>query len=232
MIQKIKAEQRHFSDLGWLKTYWLFSFDNYYDAANTQFGNLRVFNDDSIAANSGFPTHPHSEMEIITIVLDGELSHEDSSGGKGSIKAGEVQRMSAGTGIMHSEFNSSGKTVHLHQIWLTPNKQGVKPSYSQKDFSKLLKKNSLTLIASGKKAKNSLKIQANASISRGILAKGKSLKLKIMPSSQVFIYIIEGSLEVNGQSFNKNCQARTSGEKLLTLKAKSACDFILIESWN
>ena len=218
--------------MGWLKTYWLFSFDDYYDPENTNFGNLRVYNDDIIAANSGFPTHPHSEMEIITIVLDGELSHEDSSGGKGKIKAGEVQRMSAGNGIMHSEFNNSSNPVHLHQIWITPNKQDLKPSYSQKDFSKLLKKNSLTLIASGKKEKNALQIQANASISRGTLAKGKSLKLKIKPSSKVFVYVIEGSLEVNGQSFNKNCQARTSGEKLLTLKAKSACDFILIESWN
>ena len=116
MIHVIRADERHFTDFGWLKTYWLFSFSEYYDPTNIQFGALRVFNDDVVAPHTGFGTHPHEDMEIITIVLDGEVTHEDSLGTKAVIRAGDVQRMSAGTGIQHSEFNLGEAPVHFYQI--------------------------------------------------------------------------------------------------------------------
>ncbi|OQW95695.1 MAG: hypothetical protein BWK77_07025 [Verrucomicrobia bacterium A1] len=118
MTQVIRAAQRHFSDFGWLKTFWLFSFSDYYDPENVQFGTLRVFNDDVVAPGTGFPAHPHQEMEIITVVLEGEMTHEDSMGNQAVIRAGDVQRMSAGTGLTHSEFNLADKPVHFYQVWV------------------------------------------------------------------------------------------------------------------
>jgi len=129
MIHVIRADERHFTDFGWLKTYWLFSFSEYYDPTNIQFGALRVFNDDVVAPHTGFGTHPHEEMEIITIVLDGEVTHEDSLGTKAVMRAGDVQRMSAGTGIQHSEFNLGEAPVHFYQFWLYPDICGLAPSY-------------------------------------------------------------------------------------------------------
>ena len=120
MIEIVKAGARHLSDFGWLKTYWLFSFSDYYDPRNIQFGALRVFNDDVVQPGTGFPTHPHEEMEIVTIVLDGEMTHQDSMGNKTVIRTGDVQRMSAGTGLTHSEYNLADRPVHFYQIWIFP----------------------------------------------------------------------------------------------------------------
>mgnify|MGYP001812022466 FL=1 len=124
----IPANQRHFTNMGWLQTYWLFSFSNYYDPANMGHGKLRVFNDDVVRPKTGFPTHPHEEMEIITIVLKGEISHKDSMGNGGVIRAGEVQRMSAGTGLTHSEYNEADLDLHFFQIWILPDESGLPPS--------------------------------------------------------------------------------------------------------
>ena len=134
MLEIIKSGQRHFSDFGWLKTFWLFSFASYFDPKNLQFGPLRVFNDDVVEPGTGFPTHPHNEMEIITVVLEGEMTHEDSMGNKAVIKVGDVQRMSAGTGLTHSEFNLAETPVHFYQIWILPDTPGLKPSYDQRNF--------------------------------------------------------------------------------------------------
>ena len=134
MIEIIKADRRHFSDFGWLKTYWLFSFSGYFDPQNIQFGALRVFNDDVVDPGTGFPTHPHEEMEIVTIVLEGEMTHADSMGNKAKIEAGDVQRMSAGAGLAHSEFNLAEKPVHFYQIWMFPDKAGLTPSYDQRHY--------------------------------------------------------------------------------------------------
>src|SRR5210317_1860784 len=147
MIEIIKADERHFSDFGWLKTYWLFSFSNYFDPHNIQFGALRVFNDDVVEPGTGFPTHPHEEMEIVTVVLDGEITHEDSMGNKSVIRKGDVQRMSAGTGLTHSEFNLADKPVHFYQIWILPDQRGLSPSYDQKRFDTGLVKNRVYPVA-------------------------------------------------------------------------------------
>ncbi len=136
MVQIIRSADRHHLDAGWLSTHWHFSFDDYYDPANISFGPLRVFNDDVIKPAGGFPMHPHKEMEIVTYVIDGTLEHSDSMGNKGQIKPGEIQRMSAGTGLRHSEYNAS-KTdpLHLVQLWIIPAKQRLTPSWEQKQFS-------------------------------------------------------------------------------------------------
>src|SRR6266487_1820620 len=136
MIDIIKNEQRYHFESEWLSTYWHFSFDHYYDPQNMGFGPLRVFNDDIVQPSSGFPTHPHREMEIVTYVLEGELEHQDSTGGSGLIGPGEVQRMSAGTGIRHSEYNpSANQRVHLLQLWIVPAVSGLTPSYEQLRFT-------------------------------------------------------------------------------------------------
>src|SRR5210317_1297551 len=162
MIEIIKADERHFSDFGWLKTYWLFSFSNYFDPHNIQFGALRVFNDDVVEPGTGFPTHPHEEMEIITIVLDGEMTHEDSMGNKAVIRAGDVQRMSAGTGLTHSEFNLAEQPVHFYQVWLLPDKKNLEPSYDQKSFTFNEWQNTLLPIASGQGVENTVSFHTNA----------------------------------------------------------------------
>ena len=126
MIKTIRADERHFSDYGWLKTYWLFSFDTYHDPANLNHGALRVFNDDVVKPGTGFPTHSHREMEIITTVLSGEVTHEDSLGNRAVIRPGDVQRMTAGTGIAHSEYNRGSGPVHFYQIWIFPDERGLK----------------------------------------------------------------------------------------------------------
>ena len=166
MIDIINAAERHFSDFGWLKTYWLFSFSNYYDPQNIQFGALRVFNDDVVEPGTGFPTHPHEEMEIITIVLEGEMTHQDSMGNKAVIKAGDVQRMSAGTGLTHSEFNLADKPVHFYQIWIFPDKAGLNPTYDQNSYEASDWKNRLLPVASGQDIQGAVTFHTDATIYR------------------------------------------------------------------
>ena len=148
MIKVIPAKDRHFNDFGWLKTYWLFSFDTYHDPQNMNFGSLRVFNDDVVDPQGGFPPHAHAEMEIITIVLSGAVAHSDSMGNKTVIRAGDVQRMTAGTGVRHSEFNFETEPLHLYQIWIMPDKRGLAPSYEQKTIRIADLKNQLRAVAS------------------------------------------------------------------------------------
>jgi hypothetical protein len=149
MIHTIRSTQRHFSDYHWLQTYWLFSFSDYFDPDNIQFGALRVFNDDVVQPGTGFPTHPHREMEIITLVLEGEMTHQDSMGNRAVIQAGDVQRMSVGTGLTHSEFNLAETPVHFYQIWILPDIPQLKPSYDPKQFDPSGWQNRLLPVASG-----------------------------------------------------------------------------------
>src|SRR6476620_2860675 len=151
MVELIKSSERHLSSMGWLKSYFLFSFADYYDPNNIQFGPLRVFNDDYIAAKSGFPMHPHSDMEIVTIVLKGAITHKDSIGNEKVITAGEVQRMTAGTGLTHSEQNSGDEELHLYYLWFFPNRKGLQPSYEQKKLDFLDSSNELIPLVTGQK---------------------------------------------------------------------------------
>ena len=230
MVKLIQASQRHFTSAGWLQSYFLFSFADYYDPNNIQFGPLRVFNDDYIAAKNGFPSHPHSEMEIVSIVLKGEISHQDSMGNKTTITAGEVQRMTAGTGISHSERNDTDKQMHLYQLWFFPNKKGLTPSYEQKKLSFLDSKNELIPLVSGQKVlEDVVFMNSNSTIYYSNLHKDKELEFKTFPLRYTFIYITEGAMFVNGIEATKNDQLRIEKEDIVALKAIHNCSFILID---
>ena len=229
MIHIVRAEDRHFSDFGWLKTYWLFSFSNYFDPGNIQFGAIRVFNDDVVEPGEGFPTHPHEEMEIVTIVLDGEMTHEDSMGNKTVIHAGDVQRMSAGTGLTHSEFNLAKKPVHFYQIWIFPDVAGLRPTYDQKTFSPADRRNRLFPVASGQKIPGTVTFHTDATIYRCDLDKGKEVVLKKTAGRRIFIYLTNGHLSFDGQALADKDQARIDIEEPLVLKATDAAELILID---
>ena len=229
MIQIINANQRHFSDFGWLKTYWLFSFSNYFDPQNIQFGALRVFNDDVVAPGTGFPTHPHEEMEIITIVLDGEMTHEDSMGNKTVIKAGDVQRMSAGTGLTHSEFNLAETPVHFYQIWIFPDVPGLTPTYDQKTFRPDQWKNELLPVASGQNISGAVTFHTDATIYRCALEAGTKVTHSTTTGRRVFVYATEGEFMANGEFLQAKDQARIDIEEPLLLQSDLPAEFILID---
>lgn len=228
-IDIVRAEGRHFSDFGWLKTYWLFSFANYYDPHNIQFGALRVFNDDVVAPGTGFPTHPHEEMEIITIVLDGEMTHRDSMGNRSVIRAGDVQRMTAGTGLTHSEFNLAATPVHFYQVWILPAVSGLEPGYDQRPFAAEQWHNKLLAVASGQGHDGAVTFNADAAIYRGQLDDGSRLTFADTADRRVFIYLQEGELLVDGLSLYQGDQARVDMFRPLQLEARSAAEFILID---
>ena len=230
MTKLINATDRHFTSAGWLNSYFLFSFADYYDPTNMNFGPLRVFNDDTVAARSGFPPHPHSDMEIITIVLDGEIAHEDSLGNKTTIHAGEVQRMTAGTGITHSEQNNTDKEVHLYQLWFTPNKLNLNPSYEQKRVDFLDSKNELIPIVSGQKVlEDVVYMNSNTTIYYGNLKKDKEINFQTFDIRKTLIYITAGELFVNGVQAEKNDQLRIDKMNLVEIKAAQDAQFILID---
>ena len=229
MIDIIKAKDRHFSDFGWLKTYWLFSFSDYFDPHNIQFGALRVFNDDVVDPGTGFPTHPHKEMEIITIVLEGEITHQDSMGNKTVIKAGDVQRMSAGTGLTHSEFNVADRPVHFYQIWIFPDKTGLTPTYDQKRFEANEWKNRLLPVATGQGIDGVVTFHTDATIYRCSLETGKEAVHKATAGRRIFIYLTEGQITANGEMLKSKDQARIDTDAPLVLKAQHKSELILID---
>ena len=225
----IRADERHYSDMGWLRTYWLFSFSNYFDPDNVQFGNLRVFNDDWVAPHSGFPTHSHSEMEIVTIILEGTLTHEDSTGSTIHIGPGEVQRMSAGTGIQHSEMNKGDDPVSFYQIWFLPEESILEPGYKQMKFDVDSFRNKLKPIVSGDGQSDILHIAADATIYRSRLDEGQELEHNIEKERGAFLYITEGSLRINGDTLNAKDQARIPGEMSLEMSAAEETQLLLID---
>lgn len=229
MIEIIKANQRHFSDFGWLQTYWLFSFSRYYDPKNIQFGALRVFNDDVVAPGQGFGTHPHEEMEIVTVVLDGEITHKDSMGNTDVIKAGDVQRMSAGTGLTHSEFNLAEKPVHFYQIWIYPDHAGLEPSYDLKSFDPGEWRGRLLPVASGQGLAGAVTFHTDATIYRGALDAGQKIVVDATSARRIFIYLTSGRMDVNGRGLGAKEQARIDTEDPLLIEPREDSDLILID---
>jgi len=199
------ANQRGKNDIGWLKANFSFSFGPYYDPDKVHFGALRVLNDDIIAAGAGFGSHPHDNMEIITIPIEGALEHKDSMGNIGVIHAGEVQVMSAGSGIVHSEYNhSQTEDANTLQIWLFPKERNIKPRYDQKDFNEVLKLNELATLISPEKSEDTLWINQDATFSMGDFEAGQKINYDIKtPGNGVYIFIIEGAAKINGQALNK-----------------------------
>lgn len=230
MIQVIRANERHLADHGWLKSHFLFSFADYYDPANTHYGPLRVFNDDRIGGKSGFPQHPHHNMEIVTVLLKGEITHEDTTGNKTTIKAGEVQRMSAGTGLAHSEANQAEEEVHLYQIWFIPSAEGLPPTYEQKDMNFLDTDNELIPLVSGQKVlEDVVYMNSNSSIYWCNLETDKTVGMDTFEIRKTFVYVKEGSITVNGHALGKEDQLRMTGTNHLDIKAIADSQFILID---
>lgn len=244
----IRAAERHFTDYGWLKTFWLFSFSDYYDPENVRHGTLRVFNDDVVEPGEGFPTHSHKEMEIVSIVLSGEITHTDSMGNAHSLKAGEVQRMSAGTGITHSEHNRSTEPLHFYQIWIEPATKGLTPSYEQKVFKAEFSRDRLLPIVSGEgrgdgeaggagEGGGPLDIHSDTCIYISTLSAGSAIGFKADAERRVFVYIIAGEVLLNGETLKANDQARfkaTGGDGgecdlELAISATEESSFVLID---
>lgn len=230
MIQIRKSEDRGYADHGWLKAYHSFSFADYHDPEHMGFRALRVINEDRIGANQGFGTHPHRDMEIITYILDGELEHKDSMGNGSIIKAGEVQYMSAGKGVLHSEFNpSKNQTGHLLQIWILPNQKGLQPAYDQKHYTREQKLNQLKLIVSPTGEKESITIRQDAKIFASVLESQKTVVYDLNPKRFAWIQIAKGSLELNGKKLNAGDGAIVSEESLLRFKAETESEFLLFD---
>lgn len=200
MLVTRKSQDRGYADHGWLKSYHSFSFAGYYDAAHMGWGNLRVINEDSIAPGTGFGKHGHQDMEIISYVLSGELAHEDSMGNVQTIPPGDVQRMSAGTGVVHSEFNhAQGETTHFLQIWIIPNVKGIAPGYEQKTIPAEKKRGALCLVASPGGVNGSVAIHADASLYAGLFDKAERAVLALDPGRKGYVHLIRGALAVNGR---------------------------------
>ena len=218
MLTLRKSKERGFADHGWLKSFHSFSFAGYYDPAHVGWGNLRVINEDWIAAGKGFGTHGHRDMEIITYVLSGSLAHKDSMGNVKAIPPGDVQRMSAGTGVQHSEFNHApNDTTHLLQIWIEPNVMNVQPSYEQKTFAAAEKQGRLRLVASNGGADGSVTIHADASLYAGLLDGEQTAALALDANRKCYVHLVRGALTVNGVALLTGDAALIQGESQLTL---------------
>lgn len=230
MITVIKSDERHHADMGWLSTYWHFSFDDYYDAANMNWGALRVFNDDVIQPGQGFGSHPHRDMEIVTYVLEGELEHRDNQGNRGVIHPGEVQVMSAGTGIVHSEYNhSKDHPVHLLQLWIIPRAKGLPPRWEQRQFAPADRAGKLLPVVSGGQLPETLVIDQDAAIYVSALRAGEEVVHKSRAGRKAYLFVISGSLTVNGTPLAVGDQARIADEPELTLRATGKAELILLD---
>jgi redox-sensitive bicupin YhaK (pirin superfamily) len=230
MIQTIKSEARHHEDMGWLSTYWHFSFDTYHDPGNMNWGPLRVFNDDVIQPGKGFGMHPHRDMEIISYVISGALQHRDNRGNEGTVHAGEVQVMSAGTGIMHSEFNASSDTpAHLLQLWLTPRKRGLKPRWEQRRFRREERDGKLLPVVSFGDVENTLSIDQDTVIYLSRLKSGKQVSHAFAPNRKGYLFVADGEIKLNGAALAKGDQARIDAERELAIEASRDAELILLD---
>lgn len=219
MLTIRKSAERGYADHGWLKSFHSFSFAGYYDPQHMAWGNLRVINEDWIAPDMGFGTHGHRDMEIVTYVLAGSLAHKDSMGNVESIPAGDVQRMSAGRGVQHSEFNhAKDATTHLLQIWIEPNALGLTPSYEQASFSPEEKRGQLRLIASDDGAQGSVTIHADARLYAALMDGAQAVDLALAPRRKAYVHLVRGELVVNGVALSAGDAARLDDEPLLTLR--------------
>jgi len=230
MIQIRKSDTRGHANLGWLDSRFSFSFAEYFDPQHVEFRTLRVMNDDRIAGGGGFPTHPHRDMEIVTYVLDGELAHKDSMGNGSVIKPGDVQYMSAGTGVAHSEFNASDKTpVHMYQIWMFPDKQGYTPTYDQKHFSAAEKQGKLRLVVSPDGREGSVKIRQGNELYATVLAPGESVKHTLQSERHAYVQVARGSVTLNGTKLAAGDGAAISQEKALELTGVEDAEVLLFD---
>ena len=213
------SQDRGYADHGWLKSFHSFSFAGYYDAQHMGWGNLRVINEDRIAPGMGFGTHSHRDMEIISYVMEGEVAHKDSMGNVKTIPPGDVQRMSAGNGVQHSEYNHAPSESHFLQIWIQPNVRGIAASYEQKTFAPAEKRGTLRLVASPDGAHGSVTIQADAALYAGLLDGAEKTSLPLDPQRKAYVFLVRGQLDANGRTLKAGDAALLADESLLTLDA-------------
>ena len=228
---KVRAsKERGHADHGWLDTYHTFSFADYYDPSQMGFRTLRVINEDRVAPGRGFDTHPHRDMEIITIVLAGALAHKDSMGTSSVIRPGEVQRMSAGTGVKHSEFNHSAQEpVHLYQIWILPSQKGSTPSYEQKSFPVAEKKNNLRLVASQDGREGSVTVHQDVTLYDCALDKGKEVTHQLKKGRGAWVQVKNGQIKINDVLLKEGDGAAVEDEPLLRFAAQKGSEFLLFD---
>jgi quercetin 2,3-dioxygenase len=230
MITIRKSNERGHGDHGWLDTRFTFSFADYFDPKQVHFRTLRVMNDDRVAGGGGFPMHPHSDMEIVTYVLEGALQHKDSMGNGSVIKPGDIQYMSAGTGVTHSEFNASKtEPVHLYQIWMFPQEKGQKPAYDQKNFSEAEKRGKLRLIASPDGRDGSVKIRQDNELYATVLGAGESVKHTLKPERHAYVQVARGSVKLNGTALETGDGAAISAEKSVELTGVKDAEVLVFD---
>lgn len=230
MLAVRKSNERGHAQHGWLDSYHSFSFADYYDPEHMGFSVLRVINEDRVAAGAGFPTHGHRDMEIISYVLDGALEHKDSLGTGSIIRAGEVQRMSAGSGVSHSEFNPSADTpAHFLQIWIEPARRGITPSYEQKPIADAEKRGRLRLIASPDGREGSVTINQDTNVYATLLEKGMTLTTPLRAGRKTYIHIARGALIVNGVSLTAGDALKVDDEAVLTLVTDAGGEALIFD---
>jgi redox-sensitive bicupin YhaK (pirin superfamily) len=230
MIQVRRSSERGHFDHGWLDTYHTFSFADYYDPRWTGFRSLRVINDDKVEPGHGFGMHPHRDMEIVTVVLDGALEHKDSLGGGGVIRPGDLQRITAGTGVLHSEYNpSTAEPVHLYQIWLLPERRGLAPGYEQRSFPAESRRGQLQLVASRDGRDGSLTIHQDAALYLANLADGETVRHELRPGRHAWLQVLRGTVEAGGQHLAAGDGAAVSEVSKLSVRADGAADVLLFD---
>jgi quercetin 2,3-dioxygenase len=224
------ASERGHADHGWLDSHHTFSFADYFDPAQMGFRSLRVINDDTVTGGQGFGTHPHKDMEIISYVLDGSLEHKDSMGTGSVIRPGDVQRMSAGTGVLHSEFNASKtEPVHFIQIWLIPEQRGIAPGYEQKSFPRGERQGRLRLVASPDAQDGSVTIHTQARLYAGVFDAGESAELELASGRHAWVHIARGRARVNGKELAAGDGAAISGEKAVRIEGIDGAEVLLFD---
>ncbi len=230
MITIRKADDRGHSAIGWLDSWHTFSFADYYDPEHMGFRALRVINDDRVAEGMGFGTHPHRDMEIVTYVLDGALEHKDSLGNGDVLRPGDVQYMSAGTGIRHSEFNPSPmEPVHLLQIWIQPDRGGTKPSYAQKHFSIAERQDQWRKVVDNTGTDGALKMGADAAVFASVLSAGKQLEHTLAAGRHAWLHVARGTVTANGQRLTSGDALALSDEQRLSVKADADSELLLFD---
>ena len=230
MLTVRQSQERGYADHGWLKSFHSFSFAGYYDPAHMGWGNLRVINEDRIAPGTGFGTHGHRDMEIISYVMAGNLAHKDSMGNVRGIPPGDVQRMSAGSGVQHSEFNHApNETTHFLQIWIEPNVKGIAPGYEQKTFAQSEKRGVLRLVASPDGAQGSVTIHADAALYAGLFDAAESATRALAPTRKSYVFLVRGELEVNGQKLCAGDAALIEAERQIVLSGGRDAEVLVFD---
>jgi redox-sensitive bicupin YhaK (pirin superfamily) len=230
MINLRRASERGHFNFGWLDTYHTFSFDQYYDPKHMSFRSLRVINEDRVAPGRGFPSHSHRDMEIVTYVLEGALRHQDSMGNGSVIRPGEVQRMTAGTGVTHSEANpSENESLHLLQIWILPDKKNRQPEYEQKMFSKEQKQGRLRLIAANDGRNGAVTIHQDTQIYAVLLDVGDSIKHELAPGRHAWIQVARGAVTLNEKSLSQGDGAAVSDEPVIDIVGEAPAEILLFD---